>query len=219
MSNTTNLNIALVASNQSQKEVTVNTAITTIDAVLNRGAIDMALDTPPGSPSDGDLYVIGASPTGDWASNAGDIAFYQSGWYFIAPNEGMRIWVNDEDVIYTYDGSGWVSDFDVDAPASSSGALTIDMANGNFFEVTLTENVSTTVFSNPPASGKAGKFTLILKQDGTGGRTFAWPASVDWAGGSAPTLTTAASAVDILDFISTDGGTTWYGNVIGLDVK
>ena len=40
MANTTNLVIPLVASNQAQKEVTVNTAIATIDAILNTGAID-----------------------------------------------------------------------------------------------------------------------------------------------------------------------------------
>ncbi|MCE3233742.1 MAG: hypothetical protein K0R98_1999, partial [Rickettsiaceae bacterium] len=43
MANTVNLNLPLVASNQAQKEVTVNTAIATIDALLNRGASDRAI--------------------------------------------------------------------------------------------------------------------------------------------------------------------------------
>lgn len=103
------------------------------------------------------------------------------------------------------------------APSSSSNVLTLDLENGNIFEVTLTENVTTLTISNPPASGTAGSFTLILKQDGTGGWTFAWPAAVVWAGGTAPTLTTDASAVDVLTFITTDGGTTWYGFLAGAD--
>lgn len=103
------------------------------------------------------------------------------------------------------------------APESSSGTLILDIENGNVFEVELDENVTTLTISNPPASGKAGSFTLILKQDATGGRSFTWPSSVDWAGGSAPTLTTDASAVDILVFVTTDGGTTWYGMLAGAD--
>lgn len=102
--------------------------------------------------------------------------------------------------------------------ANSTTAYTIDLENGNVCNITLTANCTFT-FSNPPASGKAGSFTLILRQDATGGRTTTWPASVDWPGGTAPTLTTAANAVDILVFTTIDGGTTWLGVAQGLDVR
>lgn len=95
-------------------------------------------------------------------------------------------------------------------PSSSSGTLTLNLENGNVFEVTLTENVTTLTLSNPPASGKAGSLTLILKQDGTGGRTFAWPAAVKSAGGTDPVISSAANAIDIYTLLTTDGGTTWY---------
>lgn len=101
------------------------------------------------------------------------------------------------------------------APTSSAGALTLDLANGNAFEVTLTENVSTLTLSNPPASGKAGSFMLVLKQDATGSRTFAFPAACKFAGGTAPTLSSAANAIDILTFVTTDGGATWYVMLAG----
>lgn len=101
------------------------------------------------------------------------------------------------------------------ALSSSAGTLTLDLVNGNVFEVTLTENVTTLNLNNPPASGKAGSITLILKQDATGSRTVTWPASVKWAGGSAPTLSTDASATDVLTFVTTDAGTTWYGFLAG----
>src|SRR3989338_4314970 len=70
---------------------------------------------------------------------------------------------------------------------NSSTAYTIDLTRGNVFEITLTANCTFT-FSNPPASGVTGSFTLILRQDGTGSRTATWPASVDWPGAIAPTL-------------------------------
>jgi len=97
--------------------------------------------------------------------------------------------------------------------ATSGATETLDLESGNVFDITLSENCTFT-FSNPPATG-AGSFTLILRQDGTGSRTATWPASVDWAAATAPTLTTTASAVDILTFVTVDGGTTWYGFVAG----
>jgi hypothetical protein len=105
------------------------------------------------------------------------------------------------------------------APSSASGTLELDLENGNHFEVTLTESISTLTLSNPPASGKAGAFTLKLTQGGSGGYTVSWPGSVQWAGGSAPTLTTDVGGVDILTFLTYDGGTTWYGGVFGLDLS
>ncbi len=101
--------------------------------------------------------------------------------------------------------------------SSSSGALTLDLENGNVFEVTLTENLTTTSFNNPPASGDGGGFTLILKQDATGGRSFTWPTAVDWTNGITPTLSTAANSVDVLTFITVDGGTRWYGFLSGVN--
>ena len=100
--------------------------------------------------------------------------------------------------------------------ANTSTAYTVDLANGNVFELTLTGNCVYT-FSNPPATGIGGSFTLIQKQDGTGSRTVTWPASVDWSGGTAPTITSAASSVDVFTFLTTDAGTTWYGFTAGQD--
>lgn len=100
---------------------------------------------------------------------------------------------------------------------TDSGAThTIDVSTGNHHALTLTANCTLT-FSNPSPTGKACSFTLRVIQDGTGSRTLTYPASVDWAGGSAPTLTTDASAVDFLTFLTYDAGTTWYGFPAGLD--
>jgi len=98
--------------------------------------------------------------------------------------------------------------------ATSGSTETLDLESGNVFDLTLTADCTITL-SNPPASGTSGSFTLILRQDGTGSRTVTWPASVDWASATAPTLTTDASAVDVLTFMTVDGGTTWLGFVAG----
>lgn len=98
----------------------------------------------------------------------------------------------------------------VNARGSISGAQTIDLELGNVVTATIT-GATTFTFSNPPASGSAGSFTLIVTNPST---NITWPAAVDWAGGSAPTLT--GTGVDILTFLTTDGGTTWYGFVAGI---
>lgn len=100
--------------------------------------------------------------------------------------------------------------------ANSGAAYTVNLANGNILELTLTDNC-TLSFSNPPTSGKAGSVTLILHQDGNGNRTITWPDSMTWAGGTTPTLSTAANAVDIIQVFTTDGGTTWRGFLAGVD--
>ena len=106
----------------------------------------------------------------------------------------------------------------VSAHGNTSTAETVDLENGNVHTATLDANCTFT-FSNPPASGTAGSFTLILTQDGTGSRTATWPGSVDWAGATAPTLSTGANDVDVLTFLTTDGGTTWLGFAAGLDMS
>ena len=102
----------------------------------------------------------------------------------------------------------------LDTNSTSGSAATIDLEDGNFHKITLTANCTLT-FSNPPASGTAGSFTLFLVQDGTGSRTVTWPGTVDWSAATAPTLTTTAAAVDVLTFITLDGGTVWNGFVAG----
>jgi len=95
------------------------------------------------------------------------------------------------------------------------GTDDIDLESGNVVSATVSTATQTFTFSNPPASGVEGGFKLYLTNGGS--QTVNWPASVDWAGGSAPTLT--ASGVDILVFSTIDGGTTWYGFVAGLDMQ
>jgi len=101
------------------------------------------------------------------------------------------------------------------AVTSSSNATTVNCEAGNVFSHTLTE-ATTFTFSNPPASGTAFGFTLKIVQDGSAsGFAVTWPAAVDWAAATAPTLTAAANAVDVFVFFTHDGGTTWYGFTAG----
>ncbi len=95
--------------------------------------------------------------------------------------------------------------------STGGGTQDIDLTLGNSVSATVDTSANTFTFSNPTASDELCGFTLYLVNGGS--QTVTWPASVDWPGGTAPTLT--ASGTDKLVFETIDGGTTWLGNLVG----
>lgn len=83
-----------------------------------------------------------------------------------------------------------------------------DWTTGSLQEIVLTGNVTGTPTFTAPTG--ASRLTLRVKQDGTGSRTIAaWPSGVRWPGGTAPTLSTGASAIDYITFLY--DGTSYDG--------
>lgn len=108
MANSTNLILPFIEAAQAQKHVTHNEAILGLDAIVQLMVLDRDLTAPPGSPSDGDRYLVKATATGDWAGQENNIAARQDGvWKFYTPREGWIAWVADEDKALVYDGSAW----------------------------------------------------------------------------------------------------------------
>lgn len=83
---------------------------------------------------------------------------------------------------------------------------TLDLDLGRTFVFTVT-GVTTIAFANVPGATVISQLTLLI----TNGGAFAvtWPASVSWLNGAAPVL--RSSGVNIVELVSRDGGTTWYG--------
>jgi len=79
--------------------------------------------------------------------------------------------------------------------AVATSSVEYDLAAGNNFTTVLNANVT---FDNPtnPQPGQSG--IIYIRQDGTGSRTASFAANWEFTGGTAPTLSTAASAVDAL---------------------
>ncbi|MDX2158994.1 MAG: DUF2793 domain-containing protein [Hyphomicrobiaceae bacterium] len=108
MSQTPNLKLPYLLAAQAQKHVTHNEALRMLDAIVQISVADRDLTAPPGSPGDGDRYVVAAAPSGAWAGHAGEIAAYQDGaWAFFPPGEGWLVWVADEDILVTWSGTAW----------------------------------------------------------------------------------------------------------------
>ena len=97
------------------------------------------------------------------------------------------------------------------AITSSGNAITADCSTGNSFYHLLTENTTFTL-SNPSPTGKLCQIIIRIKQDSGGGAyTVTWPASVTWAGGTSPTMTTGNDAYDKYTLTTDDEGTSWFG--------
>lgn len=92
---------------------------------------------------------------------------------------------------------------------NSSTADTIDWNEGNNHKSTLTGNVTYT-FTAPTGTSNARIQLKILT--GAGSFAVTWPATVKWAGGTAPTITTSASAIDIITFWY--DGTNYHGTEV-----
>jgi len=76
--------------------------------------------------------------------------------------------------------------------------VALDFANAQMFAITLGTNSNLNRPNNLTA-GQSG--TIFVVQDGTGSRTLSYSSVFDFVGGTAPTLTTTASAVDRIDYV------------------
>lgn len=138
--------------------------------------------------TDGDYFEIYARVTGDTS-----VDIKADSWFAIHVAEATRL-DQHRSLFQTI--------------ASASGTLTVDVTSYEYFETTLTENVSTVTMAGV-TTGVLNRFELRVAQDGTGGRTWSNPASWKFPGGAAYTPSAAANAVDILRGRTYDDGTTW----------
>ncbi|MFN3732257.1 SGNH/GDSL hydrolase family protein [Comamonas testosteroni] len=78
---------------------------------------------------------------------------------------------------------------------SSAGAIAINASLSNTFGITLTGNAT---IANPSGLSDGMLLNIFIRQDATGGRTVSFGNKFRWAGGTAPSLSTAPNAADII---------------------
>lgn len=111
----------------------------------------------------------------------------------------------------TMDGGLIITDEVRETPvvANTGDAYTITITGGTLFDLTL--NPTTTCTFTFPIATAGRQFTIILNQ--TGSKSVAWPSSVRWPSGTAPTITATASRADVISFIA--DGAYWLGFLAG----
>lgn len=181
MSTTPNLTLPLMETGQAQKEVTFNQVAVIID-VLEGGIIDRDLATPPGSPSEGDAYIVAATATGVWATHENDIAYYFGGvWNFLSPDVGIgrNQWLLDEELFVQYfPGSDGFWDI-----ASTSDAARIIYSPGG-----------ETDWGAPVPDNVADALDILAAGGLGGGSSAAYDLPISYAGGP-PTSSEIISAM------------------------
>lgn len=165
---------AFITPGQAQKELTANQALLRLDAIANCGAISMTDTAPPGAPVNGDVYIIAsAGASGDWAGRENAVTYYHEneGWAFMSPPEGMTLWVNSEDALYSWNGSAWIITTDtesteklgINAAADTTNRLSVTspavLLNGETDDIQLKLNKQ-----------DAGDSASVLFQTGFSGR-------------------------------------------------
>ena len=102
---------------------------------------------------------------------------------------------------------------DVRDEGLESGTITLDFGSANNFKMTLT-GTSTLGAPTNASGGQSG--SIFILQDGTGSRTLAYNAVFAFAGGTAPTLTTAASGQDALLYYVQDSSTIITTSILNI---
>ena len=97
-----------------------------------------------------------------------------------------------------------------DTDTSNTGSVTLDFAATQNFVLTFTGNVT---LANPSTEAVGQSGIIVCIQDGTGSRTLSLGTDYETAGGSGITLSTAASAVDVIPYFVKASGSIQLGAV------
>lgn len=107
---TTELALPYLAAAQAQKHVTHNEALRRLDGLVQIALEASGTTTPPGSPTEGERYLLGVTPTGAWAGHGGDLAVFADGaWWFATPRVGWIAYDKAADTLRLLKSSGWAT--------------------------------------------------------------------------------------------------------------
>lgn len=108
MANTVNLNLPLLAPGQANQTVVHNEALKMLDAIWQLSVISQEFDSPPGSPAEGDAYIVKAPGYGAWEDQGNKVAaFIEGAWQIFTPREGWQAFDKNTSTLVVFNGTTW----------------------------------------------------------------------------------------------------------------
>ena len=172
----------------------------TVDKIKG-GSSGVALTLPTTDGSAGQLLKTDGSAVLSWATDT-DTTYTASG---VVSIDGSNVITstaeaNAANTAITSTAQEWTSQQNFNATTLTFDATQDwDLTTNQVCKLTLTAN---TTFDAPTNQVDGSVYVITIIQDGTGSRTAGWNTVFKWAGGTAPTLTTTASAKDVFTFVS-----------------
>ncbi|AXA66758.1 DUF2793 domain-containing protein [Pseudomonas oryzihabitans] len=131
--------------NNAANQTLANLNFALLNQLVQAAVLDKDQSSPPASPANEALYIVGASATGSWAGQSGKLAYWlveANAWQFITPRAGYSVRVLDEAdasglaPTYGYTGSAWAKQegggaSPADLPITSKGDLVIGDSSGD----------------------------------------------------------------------------------------
>lgn len=98
--------------------------------------------------------------------------------------------------------------------------LELDMSDGKrVFKAILTVPLTQLSVINASGSNLNSQTITMCLTQGTGANKISWPSNVIWSYGREPVLTFTKDSIDVIQFLTVDGGSTWYGSLLMADLQ
>jgi hypothetical protein len=135
-----------------------------IDSLVQLAVISKTLTAPPGSPANGDRYIVAASPTGAWTGFANKVVTWTTDdpnvpagfWDTHTPNAGFLAYNLADSALYIFDGTNWNSSgvTPVTSVFGRTGAVVAATSDYSFSQIS--GSVAATQLPNPGAASLGG---------------------------------------------------------------
>jgi hypothetical protein len=210
MTDTANLALPCIEGSQAQKHITHNEALRVLDTLVQLAVLDRDLTAPPGSPAEGQRWIVKTGATGAWASHVNGIAAWQDGaWQFSTPRIGWLAYVVDESVLLAWNGSAWVDAIGALSPTALNNMTLLGV--GTIADTTnpLSVKLNNVLFAaKTVAEGGDGNLRYKLSKE-SAAKTLSFLFQDNYSGRAEIGLT----GDDDFHFKVSPDGTTWYDGI------
>ncbi len=164
MARTPNLNMPEIEHGEVNGDTTHNEGLQIID-LHGQSIVEARTATPPGSPTEGQAWIVAPSATGIWVGQDNNIAhYYGSVWNYYTPQQGWRFYNKADTLVWQYDGLNWAIYIAGDNPPNQTWQAFQDydtplstgsLAAGSFHDIVITGNTQIgTEFSYNDTTGE-----------------------------------------------------------------